>query len=73
MNKHGGTYDQRGVWLDFNAQDTLEQMRYHNTPKEETRIASRSFNRAEVSEAKRALDRFEYGVASEIGVRLKDG
>ena len=36
-------------------------------------MASRSSNRAAVPEAKSALDRFKYEVASEIGVPLKDG
>ena len=45
---------------------------YH-TLKEETIMASRSSNRAAVPEAKSALDRFKYEVASEIGVPLKDG
>jgi small acid-soluble spore protein D (minor alpha/beta-type SASP) len=43
------------------------------TLKEETIMASRSSNRAAVPEAKSALDRFKYEVASEIGVPLKDG
>lgn len=34
---------------------------------------SNSSNRAAVPEAKGALDRFKYEVASEIGVPLKDG
>lgn len=36
-------------------------------------MVSRSSNRAAVPEAKSALDRFKYEVASEIGVPLKDG
>ena len=36
-------------------------------------MANRSSNRAAVPEAKSALDRFKYEVASEIGVPLKDG
>lgn len=44
-----------------------------NTPKEETIMANRSSNRAAIPEAKSALDRFKYEVASEIGVPLKDG
>lgn len=36
-------------------------------------MASRSSNRAAVPEAKSALDRFKYEVASEIGVPLKNG
>lgn len=44
-----------------------------HTLKEETIMASRSSNRAAVPEAKSALDRFKYEVASEIGVPLKDG
>ena len=36
-------------------------------------MASRSSNRAAVPEAKGALDKFKYEVASEIGVPLKDG
>jgi small acid-soluble spore protein D (minor alpha/beta-type SASP) len=72
-HKRRGTYDQRGVCSDFNTKDTLKQMMYHNTPKEETIMASRSSNRAAVPEAKSALDRFKYEVASEIGVPLKDG
>ena len=34
---------------------------------------SRSSNRPEVPEAKAALDRFKYEVASECGVTLKEG
>lgn len=34
---------------------------------------SRSSNRPEVPEAKAALDRFKYEVASELGVPLKEG
>lgn len=41
--------------------------------KEETIMANRSSNRAAIPEAKSALDRFKYEVASEIGVPLKDG
>ena len=36
-------------------------------------MSNRSSNRAAVPEAKRALDRFKYEVASELGVPLKDG
>ena len=36
-------------------------------------MANRSSNRAAIPEAKNALDRFKYEVASEIGVPLKDG
>ena len=36
-------------------------------------MAKRSSNRASVPEAKGALDRFKYEVASEIGVPLKEG
>ena len=36
-------------------------------------MASRSSNRAEVPEAKEALDRFKMEVASELGVNLKEG
>ena len=36
-------------------------------------MANRSSNRAAIPEAKSALDRFKYEVASEIGVPLKDG
>ena len=36
-------------------------------------MASRSSNRAAVPEAKSALDRFKYEVASELGVPLTDG
>ena len=36
-------------------------------------MSNRSSNRAAVPEAKSALDRFKYEVASEIGVPLKDG
>ena len=35
-------------------------------------MANRSSNRAAIPEAKSALDRFKYEVASEIGVPLKD-
>ena len=36
-------------------------------------MASRSSNRAAVPEAKAALDKFKYEVASEVGVNLKKG
>lgn len=36
-------------------------------------MSSRSSNKAAVPEAKSALDRFKYEVASEIGVPLKNG
>lgn len=36
-------------------------------------MSSRSTNKAAVPEAKSALDRFKYEVASEIGVPLKNG
>ena len=36
-------------------------------------MSNRSSNRAAIPEAKSALDRFKYEVASEIGVPLKDG
>ena len=36
-------------------------------------MASRSSNRAAVPEAKGALDKFKYEVASELGVPLSDG
>ena len=36
-------------------------------------MANRSSNRAAIPEAKSALDRFKYEVASEIGVPLKNG
>ena len=41
--------------------------------KEEIIMASRSSNRAAVPEAKSALDKFKYEVASELGVPLTDG
>ena len=41
--------------------------------KEEMKMASRSSNRAAVPEAKGALDKFKYEVASELGVPLSDG
>lgn len=41
--------------------------------KEEIIMASRSSNRAAVPEAKSALDKFKYEVASELGVPLSDG
>ena len=41
--------------------------------KEETKMASRSSNRAAVPEAKGALDKFKYEVANELGVPLSDG
>ena len=41
--------------------------------KEEKIMTNRSSNRAAIPEAKSALDRFKYEVASEIGVPLKDG
>ena len=36
-------------------------------------MSSRSSNRAAVPEAKAALDKFKYEVASELGVPLKEG
>ena len=36
-------------------------------------MASRSSNRTAVPEAKAALDKFKYEVASELGVPLKEG
>ena len=36
-------------------------------------MSGRKNNRAAVPEAKGALDRFKYEVASELGVPLKDG
>lgn len=36
-------------------------------------MSNRSSNKAVVPEAKSALDRFKYEVASELGVPLKDG
>ena len=36
-------------------------------------MANRSSNRTAVPEAKGALDKFKYEVASEVGVNLKDG
>ena len=36
-------------------------------------MASRKNNRAAVPEAKGALDRFKYEIASELGVPLKEG
>ena len=36
-------------------------------------MASKSSNRAEVPEAKEALDRFKMEVANELGVNLKNG
>ena len=36
-------------------------------------MSNRSSNRTVIPEAKSALDRFKYEVASEIGVPLKDG
>ena len=36
-------------------------------------MANRSSNRAAVPEAKGALDKFKYEVASELGVPLSDG
>ena len=36
-------------------------------------MANRSSNRAAVPEAKAALDKFKYEVASELGVPLKEG
>ena len=44
-----------------------------NVQKEETAMSNRSSNRAAIPEAKSALDRFKYEVASEIGVPLIDG
>ena len=44
-----------------------------NYEKEEIIMASRSSNRAAVPEAKGALDKFKYEVASELGVPLSDG
>ena len=36
-------------------------------------MASKSYNRAEVPEAKEALDRFKMEVANELGVPLSNG
>ena len=36
-------------------------------------MTNRSSNRTAVPEAKGALDKFKYEVASEVGVNLKDG
>ncbi len=41
--------------------------------KEEIIMASRSSNRTAVPEAKGALDKFKYEVASELGIPLTDG
>ena len=41
--------------------------------KEEETMSNRSSNRAAVPEAKSALDKFKYEVASELGVPLSDG
>ena len=41
--------------------------------KETTLMASKSSNRAEVPEAKEALDRFKMEVANELGVPLSNG
>ena len=41
--------------------------------KEEFNMSNRSSNRAAVPEAKSALDKFKYEVASELGVPLSDG
>ena len=43
------------------------------TKKVRMNMASRSSNRAAVPEAKGALDKFKYEVASELGVPLSDG
>ena len=51
-----------------NVTDTVTKMQ-----KEETKMASRSSNRAAVPEAKGALDKFKYEVANELGVPLSDG
>ena len=50
-----------------------KDQKHSNTQKEETTMASRSSNKAAVPEAKGALDRFKYEVASELGVPLTDG
>ncbi len=44
-----------------------------NKEKEAFIMASRSTNRAEVPEAKEALDRFKMEVAQELGVPLSNG
>ena len=41
--------------------------------KEEETMSNRSSNRAAVPEAKSALEKFKYEVASELGVPLSDG
>lgn len=41
--------------------------------KEEFNMSNKSSNRAAVPEAKSALDKFKYEVASELGVPLSDG
>ena len=50
-----------------------EEKSYKKMQKEETNMANRSSNRAAVPEAKGALDKFKYEVASELGVPLSDG
>lgn len=45
----------------------------HSVQKEELTMSGHSSNRAAVPEAKSALDRFKYEVASELGVPLSDG
>ncbi len=45
----------------------------HKTIKEDIIMTNRSSNKAAVPEAKGALDKFKYEVASELGVPLTDG
>ena len=54
-------------------QQIAEHLCYNMLCSKEEFIMSNSTNRAAVPEAKGALDRFKYEVASEIGVPLTDG
>ena len=51
----------------------INQLKQNVKKKEVMNRASRSSNRAAVPEAKGALDKFKYEVASELGVPLSDG
>lgn len=52
---------------------TITVTKKNVTKKEELIMANRSSNHAAVPEAKGALDKFKYEVASELGVPLTDG
>ena len=54
-------------------EELLQQTKTINVVKMQKEEIDRSSNRAAVPEAKGALDKFKYEVASELGVPLTDG